>query len=205
MNFFKRSLLWVGLLCCLSITAVAASDPVVMLQKTSNQMISALQQNKTTIKTNPKLVESLARQIILPHVDVSAMSQLALGRNAWQQASASQRQAFMSQFTTMMIRTYSSALAAYTDQSVQFLPVRGGTDNLTRVQVNSQIIQPGGPSIPVSYRLLNRGNDWKVYDFSVDGISLVQSFRTQFANQVNQGGMNGLLATMSQHNKQPLS
>lgn len=198
--------LWIGtLLCCLSITAMAASDPVAMLQQTSNQMITALQQNKATIKTNPRLVEGLARKIILPQVDTSAMSQLALGRAAWQQASASQRQAFESQFTTMMIRTYSSALAAYSNQSVTFLPVRGGTDNLTRVQVNSQIIQPGGPSIPVSYRLLSRGNGWKIYDMSVDGISLVQSFRTQFANQLNQSGMNGLLASMAQHNNQPLN
>lgn len=206
MKLLRRPSLWIGaLLCCLSITAIAASDPVAMLQQTSNQMIASLKQNKATMKTNPKLAESLARQIILPHVDTSAMSQLALGRNAWQKASASQRQAFVSQFTTMMIRTYSSALAAYSNQSVVFSPVRGGTDNLTRVQVNSQIIQPGGPSIPVTYRLISRGNGWKVYDMSVDGISLVQSFRTQFANQINQSGMDGLLATMAKHNKQPLN
>lgn len=206
MNMLRKPSLWIGaLLCCLSMAATAASDPVAMLQQTSDQMIAALQQNKATIKTNPKLVENLARQIILPHVDTNAMSQLALGRSAWQQASAGQRQAFVNQFTTMMIRTYSSALAAYSNQRVTFLPVRGGTDNLTRIQVNSQIIQPGGPSIPVSYRLLSRGNGWKVYDMSVDGISLVQSFRTQFANQISQSGMNGLLATMAKHNNQPLS
>lgn len=205
MNLLRRPSLWIGtLLCCFSLIAIAASDPVAMLQQTSNQMIGALKQNKATIKTNPKLVENLARQIILPHVDTSAMSQLALGRTAWQQATAGQRQAFVSQFTTMMIRTYSSALAAYSNQSVTFLPVRGGTDNLTRVQVNSQIIQPGGPSIPVSYRMLNRGNGWKVYDMSVDGVSLVQSFRSQFANQISQNGMNGLLAVMAKHNNQPI-
>ncbi len=197
--------LWMAMCLCFSMTAMAAGDPVAMLQQTSNQMISALKQNKATIKTNPKLVESLARQIILPHVDTSAMSQLALGRTAWQNATSSQRQAFVSQFTTMMIRTYSSALAAYSNQSVTFLPVRGGTDNLTRVQVNSQIIQPGGPAIPVSYRLLNRSGSWKVYDMSVDGISLVQSFRAQFANQINQSGMDGLLSVMAKHNNQPLS
>lgn len=190
------------LLCCFSFVALAANDPVAMLQQTSSQMISALKQNKATLKSNPGVVEGLARQIILPQVDIAAMSQLALGRNAWQQASASQRQAFMTQFTTMMIRTYSSALAAYSNQSVQFMPVRGGTANLTRVQVNSQVIQPGGPSIPMSYRLINRGNNWKVYDLSVDGISLVQSFRTQFANEISKGGMDGLLAVMAQHNSQ---
>ncbi|MFN7096037.1 MAG: phospholipid-binding protein MlaC [Gammaproteobacteria bacterium] len=182
----------------ISIVALAAASPVDMLQSTTNQMISALKQNQATIKTNPALVESLARQILLPHVDVPTMARLALGRDGWVKATPAEQQQFTTQFTTLMIRTYSTALASYTNQTVQYMPIRGGFTN--QVQVNSKILQQGGPAIPVSYKLVLRGSQWLVYDFSVDGVSLVQSFRSQFAQQLNQGGMQGLLSTMSAHN-----
>lgn len=182
----------------ISTVALAAASPVDMLQGTSSQMISALQQNKATIKSNPALVESLARQILLPHVDVPTMARLALGRDAWLKATPAQQQQFTTQFTTLMIRTYSTALASYTNQTVQFMPVRGSYTN--QVQVDSKILQQGGPAIPVSYKLVLRGSQWMVYDFSVDGISLVQSFRSQFAQELNQGGMTALLSTLTTHN-----
>jgi phospholipid transport system substrate-binding protein len=182
----------------ISTVALAATSPVDMLQGASNQMISALKQNQATIKSNPTLVENLARQILLPHMDVPTMARLALGRDAWSKATPAQQQQFTTQFTTLMIRTYSTALASYTNQTVQYNPVRGSYTN--QVQVDSKILQQGGPAIPVSYKLVLRGNQWLVYDFSVDGISLVQSFRSQFAQALNQGGMPGLLSTLSAHN-----
>jgi len=181
-------------------SVIAAADPVSMLEQTSSQMISSLKQNKATIKTNPTYVEGLARKILMPHVDVPTMSRLALGRNAWQSATNAQKQQFMQQFVTLLIRTYSTALASYTDQQIQFYPVRGGTDGKSRVQVNSKIIQSGGPSIPMSYRLVKRNDQWYVYDMSVDGVSLVKSFHSQFASEISKGGMNGLLAAMQKHN-----
>ncbi|MAZ39322.1 MAG: signal peptidase [Legionellales bacterium] len=184
-----------------TIAIAASTDPVVMLDNTSSQMINALKQNKATIKSNPKYVEGLAKKILIPNVDVPTMSRLALGRNAWQNASNAQKKQFMQEFVTLLVRTYSTALASYTNQSIKFYPVRGGTDGKSRVQVMSKIIQPGGPSIPISYRLVKRGSYWKVYDMSVDGVSLVQSFKSQFANEIAQGGMSGLLASMQKHNQ----
>ena len=79
--------------------------------------------------------------------------------------------------------------------------MRGGTSGKSRVQVSSRIIQPGGPSIPINYRLVKRSSGWKVYDMSVDGVSLVQSFKSQFANEISQGGMSGLLVSLNKHNQ----
>ncbi|MBY0545122.1 MAG: ABC transporter substrate-binding protein [Gammaproteobacteria bacterium] len=189
--------LFLGIFCSI---ALAVTSPVDMLQGTSNAMIGALKQNKTTIKTNPALVESLARQILLPHIDVSSMARLALGRDGWQKATPAQQQEFITQFTTLMIRTYSTALASYTNQVVQYNPIRGGYENQKQVQVDSKILQQGGPAIPVSYKLVLRGSQWMVYDFSVDGVSLVQSFRSQFTQTLNQGGMTALLASLQSHN-----
>lgn len=189
---------FVGL--CLLGVSVAASDPVVQLSQTADQMIEALKTNRTAIKSNPAMVENLARQILLPQVNVELMAKLALGRNGWNNASSQQRQDFTSGFTTLMIRTYAAAFAAYTDQVVKFYPLRPGDVNDGRVQIKSEILQSGGPAIPVNYRLLQQGNDWKVYDINVDGVSLIQSFQSQFSNQLAQGGMDQLLLALNKHN-----
>lgn len=183
-----------------STITLAASSPVDMLQSASDEMIAALKTNKATIKSNPALVEGLARKILLPHFDVTTMSRLALGPTGWSQASSAQQQQFVQEFTTLMIRTYSRALASYTDQKVQFYPIRGDYSGKMQIQVKSKILQSGGPAIPVNYGLVLRGSQWLVYDFSVDGISMVQSFRSQFTQELKKGGMSGLLTAMSSHN-----
>lgn len=189
------------LLCGVQIS-YAQSSPVIMLQETSDTMIDALKQNHNRIQNEPTYVYDLARKIILPHVDTAAMSRLALGRDNWKKASPKQRKKFIDEFTTLMIRTYSSALAAYTDQSIKFRPIRGGVGDRKRIQVDSLILQQGGPSIPVNYRLVLRGKNWKVYDMTVDGVSMVQSFRSQFSNEISKGGMDGLLSAMEKHRKE---
>lgn len=196
----KFILSMIGLLACTAVWAI--SSPLDLLQTTSNQLIATLQQNQATLKTKPQLVYGIVNQILLPHVDLVSMSERALGRNAWMQASPAQRQAFTQQFTTLLIRTYSSALAQYTDEKVRFLPLRGNFNVETRVQVNSRIIRDSGPAINISYRLTRVGEQWKLYDFSVDGISLVESFRSQFAQELQQAGIDGLINKLAQHNAQ---
>lgn len=191
---------FIGLLFCTIVWAI--SSPVDLLQTTSNQLIATLQQNQATLKTKPQIVYNIVNQILLPHVDLEAMSRMALGRDEWQRANRAQQQAFTRQFKILLIRTYSSALAQYTDERVNFLPLRGGFNGQPRVQVDSRIIRDSGPAINVSYRLLRVGEQWKLYDFSVDGISLVQSFRSQFAQELQQAGIDGLINKLAQHNVQ---
>lgn len=202
MTVFKRMQLsfvaFLGL--CFLGVILAASDPVAQLSQTADQMIVALKSNKASIKSNPAMVEGLARQILLPQVNAELMAKLALGRDAWNNATAQQRVEFTNAFTTLMIRTYASAFSAYTDQVVKFYPLRSGDLADGRAQIKSEILQSGGPAIPVNYRLLQQGDAWKVYDITVDGVSLIQSFRSQFANQLSQGGMDQLLATLNKHN-----
>lgn len=198
-RYAQRSLAAFLGLCFLGVV-VALSDPVTQLSQTADQMISALKSNKATIKSNPAVVENLARQILLPQADAQLMAKLALGRDGWNSATDQQRVDFTNAFTTLMIRTYASAFSAYTDQVVKFYPLRPGDVADGRVQIKSEILQSGGPAIPVNYRLLQEGNTWKVYDITVDGVSLIQSFRSQFANQLSQGGMDQLLAALNKHN-----
>lgn len=189
-----------GLLICTM--AWAVSSPVDILQNTSNQLISALQRNQATLKTKPQVVYGIVNQILLPHVDVMSMSSKALGREAWLRATPAQRQAFSQQFVTLLIRTYSSALAQYTNERVNFLPLRGDYNSQSRVQVNSVIVRESGPSINLSYRMMRVGGQWMLYDFSVDGVSIIESFRSQFVEELQHSGIDGLISKLAEHNNQ---
>lgn len=178
----------------------AAQDPVSMLNSVANQMISELKSHKATLKTNPSLVYSITNRVIVPHASLEAMSQHVLPPQTWKQATPAQRSEFERQFTKVLERTYASALANYTDQTVQFFPVRGGYQGRSTVTVQSQIVSSDGPPIHVSYQLLNSGSQWKLYDMTVEGISMLESFRSQFSDKLSSGNMNDLIATLKQHN-----
>lgn len=182
--------------------AWAISSPVDLLQNTSNQLISALQRNQATLRTKPQIVYGIVNQILLPHVDVMSMSSKALGRDAWLRASPMQRQAFEDQFVTLLVRTYSSALAQYTNERVLFLPLREDFNNQSYVEVKSRIIRESGPQINLNYRMLRVQGQWKLYDFSVDGVSIIGSFRSQFAEELQHSGIDGLINKLAQHNNQ---
>lgn len=187
-------------LCLFSSVALAQPSPMDMLQSTSDQMISALRSNKASLKTNPGTVYRIVNQILVPHVDLNTMSRLVLGRNAWQQASPELRGRFQQEFTRLVIRTYSSALASYTNQTIKFMPMRSGYEGRSRVQVQSQIVRDDGPPIALNYRLQLVNGEWKVYDFIIEGVSMVESFRSQFADDLSTEGLEQLVNKMGNHN-----
>lgn len=175
-------------------------SPLIMLDNTSQQMLSALKAKKASMEKDPSVVYKIVDSILLPHLDIKMLSRAVVGRDAWLNATSTQQDQFSKQFTLLLIRTYASALSSYTDQRVEFLPLRDDYRAQNRVQVESKIIQQDGPAIPVSYRLLWESNEWKVYDFSVDGVSMIESFRSQFSSDINQMGLAGLTQKLEQHN-----
>lgn len=186
----------------------ALPSPIPLLENLSTQMITALQKNKASMRKDPNVVYKIVRNILLPSADLEAMARSALGRDAWFVANAKQQRAFIEAFTNLMIHTYAAGLSSYTDQTVRFDPIRGGIQpGQSRVEVHSQILRTDGPPIPVSYRLVYKQDkqtkrwDWFVYDFSVEGISMIQSFRSQFAAELS-GGMNldALTQKLNTHN-----
>jgi phospholipid transport system substrate-binding protein len=183
-----------------SLSAFAVTSPLAMLKPTSDQMLSELKSEQATLKSHPQKVFDIVNRILLPHVDMNTMARSVVQRSVWNNAGAQERQAFTQQFTALLIRTYASALASYTNQSIEFLPLRGGYEGQNQIQVQSQIVQPGGPPIPVNYILLLEGNQWKVIDFSVDNVSIVQNFRAQFGNDLNNSGLPALTQKLTQHN-----
>ncbi len=175
-------------------------NPLDMLQSTSDQMLAQLKVHQSTLKSDPNRVFNIVDSILLPHFDMEYMSRSVIGRAAWMSATAQDKNAFTPAFTELLTRTYASALASYTNQTVKFFPIRGGYEGQRQVTVQSEVIQPSGPSVPVSYILLLEGNQWKIVDFSVDNVSAVNNFRAQFTSDLDQGGLANLTKKLVAHN-----
>lgn len=187
----------------ISVNAYAGAsqgNPVALLQYIANSMIKELKANKATLKSKPGIVYKLAYRYVVPYADLAEMSKRVLPPDVWNKATPSQRIQFQKEFTTTVIRTYASSLTSYKDQTVQFYPVRGGYQGLSSVEVRSEISSSESPTINVTYRLLRAGSVWRLYDMSVEGVDMLESFRAQFADILAQGDMNLLLQRMSGHN-----
>ncbi|MEI6094306.1 MAG: ABC transporter substrate-binding protein [Gammaproteobacteria bacterium] len=178
----------------------AQSSPVPMLEQTAQQIIGSLKNHQGALHHDPKIVHQAIRTYLLPHIDVEGMSRSVLGRQAWMKATSAERLAFEHEFTQLVIRTYAAPLAEYSGETVSFTPIRGNLDGRF-VRVNSVIQRPNGQRIPLSYNLVSKADGWKVYDLSVEGVSLLQSFRTQFSNILQQGTMHDLLEQMRANKK----
>jgi phospholipid transport system substrate-binding protein len=175
-------------------------NPVALLQYIANNMIAELKANKATLKTKPQIVYTLANRYVVPYADLSEMSRRVLPPQVWNSATPAQRTQFQQAFTRLLIRTYASALTSYKDQTIQFYPVRGGYEGRNTVEVSSDIMSPEAQPVHVTYRLLHIGDVWRLYDMSVEGVSLIESFRSQFADILSQGNMDLLLQRISSHN-----
>ena len=180
---------------------LAAADivaPDVMLKQTSDEVIAILKDKREQLKDNPSLVYDLVHEYILPHLDEVTIAKLALGKN-WRQATREQKLQFIDEFRDLLIRTYGKSLSEFSDQQINYFPAKLKQGDKKAV-VKSEVLQPGGPAIPVSYRLRIKDDAWKVYDLSIDGVSLVTSYRGTFDQEVRKGGIEGLLKYLKNRN-----
>lgn len=175
----------------------ADDSAVPMLQGAANQIIATLKANQSKLKADHTIIQHAVRQYLLPHVDVMGMSRSVLGRNAWNKATASERQEFTASFTELVIRTYATPLAEFSGETITFSPQQSSDGHFARV--NSVIKRNNGQNIPLSYALVSKGGSWKVYDLSVEGVSLLQSFHNQFSEILQNADMKTLILQMKQH------
>lgn len=167
---------------------VLAESPTVMLQSVANQMMASLEKNKSQLKGNPKIIREIVDRVLIPHIDINRMSGMVVGRQAWDAATPAQRREFVELFKRRVINTYSHALASYDDDKLVIYPMRGNQSGRF-ASVDSAVIRKSGQKINISYKLINNGGAWKVYDFSVEGVSIVSNYHSQFANVLANGGM----------------
>jgi phospholipid transport system substrate-binding protein len=195
---FMFMAMMIGWLTIITPVSAQSSNPVSMLQTIANNMINGLRENKANLKNKPQVVYDLAYKYVVPSANLNEMSRRVLPPRIWNSATDAQRKEFQQLFTKTVIRTYASALSNYQDQTIKFYPVRGGVSGNT-VEVHSQIMSGSRDPISVTYRLVRSGGGWKLYDMSVEGVSMLGSFRAQFANILAQGDMNTLLQRLSGH------
>lgn len=188
----------------LLVTSTSRADEVVepqaLVQNSTEKMLKALKDNEQKLADDPDTIFGLVKDILMPNFDFEKMAKLALGKN-WRGATSAQRDRFISEFRLLLVRTYSTAMLEYTNQEIRFTPFQGNLAK-KKVSVGMEIIQPGGPSIPMSLSMyLNAENGWKVYDVKIDGISLVTNYRSTFATEIRNGGMDKLIENLATRNE----
>jgi len=144
-----------------------------------------------------KLVELIEAKV-LPHFNFASMTALAMGQG-WGKATPEQKKRLTEEFKTLLVRTYASALAAYSEQKFDFRPLRAKPSD-TDVTVNVRVLQPGAQPVTIDYSMEKTGSGWKVYDVMVGGVSLVANYRTEFANSVRASGIDGLIKELQAKN-----
>ncbi len=192
------SVLIASLVLMTPLRAESLESPSAMLKRTSDDVIKVLKEKRVMLEKEPELVYQIVDQYILPHLDDVSMAKLALGKN-WRNATNEQKIAFVDEFRSLLVRTYSKSLQEFSDQKINFFP-DDLAPNENKTVVKSEVVQSGGPVIPVAYRMRIKDNEWKVYDIAIDGVSLVTSYRGTFTQEVRQNGMDGLLKMLRDKN-----
>lgn len=179
--------------------AQAATAPDGFVEGLTKEILDKIRGDKEIQDGNPRRISDFVDATIMPHVNFERMTSLAVGRG-WRQASPEQQKRLMSEFRVVLLRTYSGALAAVKDQTVRMRPFRGSASD-PEVVVRSEIVQPRGEPVQLDYRLEKAGDAWKIYDVNVLGVWLVETYRNQFAQEINAHGVDGLIRSLSDKNK----
>lgn len=184
--------------------AVAAEPaPDELMKAITDDVVEAIRRDKDIQKGDPRKIAALVETRILPHFDFRRATQIALGSN-WRHASPEQQEALTREFRSLLVRTYSGALAAYRGQKIEYLPLRARPGD-AEVTVRSRIRQPGSEPIAVEYDMARSAAGWMVYDVRIGGMSLVANYRSAFAEQVRNYGIDGLIDTLSGKNRQTIT
>ncbi|QBQ54133.1 MlaC/ttg2D family ABC transporter substrate-binding protein [Nitrosococcus wardiae] len=170
-----------------------------LVKQTSEHLMATLKVQKSELEAHPERIYPVVKDIVLPHFDFRRMAQFVLGKY-WRPATGKQRQRFVDEFRALLVRTYSTALLKYSHEKIRYLPVHGPTEASDTV-VRVEILQAnGGPAVPMSLHLYNKGGAWKVFDVKIDGVSLITNYRASFASQVRTGGLNQLIEKLAEKN-----
>ena len=170
-----------------------------IVKETTEKLLESISRERQSIDLDRARLYALVEEIVLPHFDFTRMSRRVLGRH-WREATEEQRERFTDVFREMLVRTYATAIAEYRDQAIVYLPVRE-RGNGGEVSVRTQIEPPGGTPIPIFYEMYPIEDQWKVYDVSIDGVSLVINYRSSFSNEIRRNGMDSLIGRLAEMNR----
>lgn len=188
---------------CFSFFAATVSAqglaPDAQVKKITDEVIGIIKQDQDIRAGNQKKLNDLVEAKVLPHFNFNHMTALAVGRN-WPKANAEQQKALTNEFRTLLVRTYSSALATYKNQEIEVKPLRAAAGD-TDVTVRTQVKQSGTAPVGIDYSMEKSPDGWKVYDVVVGGVSLVTNYRETFNAEIRDGGVDGLIKSLATKNR----
>jgi len=203
MKFCKR--LMAALLCVatVSVSAHAETMPDQTAREVTDKIIALIKANRDTYAKDYKKLYAMVDTNLLPHFDFRKVAQQVVGPT-WRQASEEQRVRFTAEFRELMVRTYGTALLKYTDEEIVYLPLKIVPGDRTTV-VRSQIKRSGGaPPIAINYSFIKQDAGWKVYDMAIEGPSIVTTYQRVYAERLQKGGLDALIASLAKENAQAL-
>lgn len=174
-------------------------SPEQLVQKITNDVLAAVKSDQELAAGDKQKALKLAEEKVLPYVDFEYATRLAVGR-AWRQATPEQRKELVTQFRNMLVRTYSNSISAYQGQTLKVLPSRGKEASNDEATVRTQFVRAGGQPLGIDFAMHKASGDWKVYDITVEGVSLVLTYRSEFDAIVKQQGIDGLIKALAQKN-----
>ncbi len=177
--------------------ALAVESPQDLVVNTTHEVLQVLRDNRERVTSDPAYVRKLVNEKIVPHLDFEIMTRLAVGKY-WNDASASQKATLVQEFRNLLLRTYTKSLSEYKDQRIEFRPFQPEARD-DRAVVRSQFQSEGAQPVPVDYKL-RRTDDWKIYDITIDSISLVTNYRASFGAELERGGVAALIASLQRKN-----
>ncbi|HEU0283033.1 MAG TPA: ABC transporter substrate-binding protein [Gallionella sp.] len=190
--------IFAGLLCMVGVALADMPAPDELIKTTAQDVLAIVKQDKDIQAGNQKKILDLVDAKVLPHFDFTRMTQLAVGKH-WRTASNDQKQALVTEFRNMLVRTYTKAFTVYRDQTVEVKPFKMAAD-ATEVTIKTAINKPGAPPIPVDYEMRKTADGWKAFDVAIEGVSMVTSYRGTFDTQIQQNGIDGLIKMLSDKN-----
>jgi len=186
----------------LGATAVHAQDaPDALVKRVSEDVLQIAKTDPRVQQGDRARIKEVIDTKLAPHFDFERMTALAVGRS-WRTATPEQQQQLIEQFKTLLSRTYSNAFVQYRDQQITYKPLRL-EPSAAEATVRTEIARPGGTPVQIDYSMAKKGNDWKAYDVIVGGVSLVTNYRDEFNQQVQTGGVDGLIKSLVAKNAAP--
>ena len=182
----------------MALAAGTGSAPRQLVEQVMSSVVEELTSRRESLQNDPRSVYELVDRLVLPHFDFERMSRRVLGKR-WKQASPEQRQRFVSAFRSMLVRTYATVLNEYRGQTLTYLdPVARKKDN--EIVVPVKVEMTASQTVRVAYAMHGDGTDWKVFDVTVDGVSLVKNYRASFRSEIARHGIEGLITSIEARN-----
>jgi phospholipid transport system substrate-binding protein len=183
----------------LPFSSQASLNPQDLVKTTTHAVQQEIKQDRTGLLQDPARLYALIDRLMLPHVDFNHMARWTLGKH-WRHANNEQRDRFTSEFRTLLMHTYANALLELVDSEIVYQPTRISADR-KEVTVRTVIKRQNALPVPVHYTLHEKNGVWKAYDITIDGISLINNYRSSFAREMRQGDLNRLINMLAERNQ----